>query len=127
MWRIFASFTFLASFIACLGLFGLASFLAERRTQEIGIRKILGASTSGITVILTREFIKWVILANVIAWPLAFYAGRLWLRGFAYRSSFGLDLFLLAAAVSLCIAAFTVGYQTLKAARANPADALRFE
>jgi len=127
MGRIFASFTFLASFIACLGLFGLASFLAERRTQEIGIRKILGASTSGITVILTREFIKWVVLANVIAWPLAYYAGRHWLRGFAYRSSFGLDLFLLAAAVSLCIAAFTVGYQTLKAARANPADALRYE
>lgn len=127
MGRIFASFTFLAGFIACLGLFGLASFLAEQRTQEVGIRKILGASTSGITMILTREFVQWVILANIIAWPLAYYAGRRWLQGFAYPARFGIELFLLAAGLSLSIAAFTVVHQALQAARANPADSLRYE
>jgi putative ABC transport system permease protein len=124
---IFGAFTFLAIFIACLGLFGLASFTAERKTKEIGIRKVLGASIGQLLLLLSRDFMKLVLAANIIAWPLVWYAMNQWLQGFAYRASLGWLMFALTAAVALLIALLTVSYQTLKAALANPVEALRYE
>lgn len=124
---IFSYFSVLAIFIACLGLFGLASFTAEQRTKEIGIRKVLGASIPGIFVLLSKELTKWVLVANTIAWPIAYYLLKRWLQGFAYRTSVTLVTFVLAAAISFVIALATISYQTLKAATANPADSLRYE
>jgi len=127
MSEIFKYFTLLAIFISCLGLFGLASFMAEQRTKEIGIRKVLGATVSGITVLLSKEFTKWVLAANVIAWPVAYFAMSKWLKGFAYRADISLLTFILAGALALFIAMLTVGYQAIKAAVADPIDALRYE
>jgi putative ABC transport system permease protein len=124
---IFSHFTFLAIFVACLGLFGLASFTAEQRTKEIGIRKALGASVSGIILLLSKQFTKWVLVANIIAWPVAYVAMNHWLQNFAYRINIGLGIFILAAILALLIAMLTVGYQAIKAARANPVDSLRYE
>jgi len=125
--QIFSYFTVLAIFIACMGLFGLASFTAENRTREIGIRKAVGASVSGIILMLSKEFTKWVLAANVIAWPLAYFAMRQWLQNFAYRTKIGLETFILAAVLALVIASLTVSYRAFKAARANPVEALRYE
>jgi putative ABC transport system permease protein len=125
--RIVRTFSIIAIFIACLGLFGLAAFAAERRTKEIGIRKVLGATSSKITLLLSTEFTKWVLVANIIAWPIAYYAMNRWLQGFAYRISIGLWTFVLAAVLAFVIALLTVSYQALKAAIANPVEALRYE
>ncbi len=125
--EIFTVFSVLAIFIACLGLFGLAAFTAERRTKEIGIRKVLGASIPGIVVLLSREFTKWVLLANIIAWPLAYYFMNSWLQNFAYRIDMGWGIFLLSAVIALIIALFTVSFQAVKVAVANPVRALRSE
>lgn len=122
-----SSFTFLSIFIACLGLFGLASFTTERRTKEIGIRKALGATISGIILLLSREFTKWVLIANIIAWPIAYIAMNRWLQNFSYRTDIGLGTFVLAGVLALVIALLTIGYQAVKAARANPVEALRYE
>jgi putative ABC transport system permease protein len=119
--------TFLAIFIACLGLFGLASFTAEKRTKEIGIRKVLGASISGIVLLLTKEFTKWVILANLIAWPIAYFVMRGWLQNFAYHINIGIWMFLLSAALALVTALITTSFQAVKAAASNPVDSLRYE
>jgi len=119
--------TFLAIFIACLGLFGLASFMAEKRTKEIGIRKVLGASISGIVLLLTKEFTKWVIIANLIAWPIAYFVMRGWLQNFAYHINIGIGKFLLAAALALVTALITVSFQAVKTATSNPVDSLRYE
>ncbi len=119
--------TFLAIFIACLGLFGLASFTAEKRTKEIGIRKVLGASVSGIVFLLTKEFTKWVILANLIAWPVAYYVMSGWLQNFAYHINIGIGTFLLAAVLALLTALITTSFQAVKAAASNPVDSLRYE
>lgn len=124
---IFSNFTFLSIFIACLGLFGLASFTAEQRTKEIGIRKALGATISGIILLLSKEFTKWVLVANIIAWPITYLAMNRWLQNFAYRINIGIGTFILAALLALVIALLTVGYQAIKAARANPVEALRYE
>ena len=124
---IFSNFGVLAILISCLGLSGLASFTAEQRTKEIGIRKALGASISGIIFLLSKEFTKWVLIANLIAWPVAYFAMNRWLQNFAYRISIGLGTFILAGVLALIIALLTVGYQAVKAARANPVDALRYE
>jgi putative ABC transport system permease protein len=124
---LFRAFTGIALFIACLGLFGLAAFTAERRTKEIGIRKALGASVPGIVGLLNGEFTKWVLLANVIAWPAAYFAGRKWLENFAVRMPMPWGLFLLATVLALAVAQLTVGYQSLRAAAANPVDSLRYE
>jgi putative ABC transport system permease protein len=124
---IFSNFGVLAIFISCLGLFGLASFTAEQRTKEIGIRKALGASISGIVFLLSKEFTKWVLLSNIIAWPLAYLVMNHWLQNFAYRINIGLGSFVLAGVLALVIALLTVGYQAVKAARANPVEALRYE
>lgn len=127
--RLFGYFSTLAIFIACLGLFGLASFAAEQRTKEIGIRKVLGAQVSGILVLLSKEFTRWVLVANIIAWPLAYLAMHSWLRGFAYRINLNsqIGFFLIAAVGALFIAWLTVSFQAVKASRANPIDSLRYE
>jgi putative ABC transport system permease protein len=108
-------------------LFGLAAFAAEQRTKEIGIRKVLGANVTGIVKMLSKEFIKWVLAANVIAWPVAYVAMNSWLQNFAYRINIGLWTFLLAGALALVIALMTVSFQAVKAAIANPVEALRYE
>jgi putative ABC transport system permease protein len=125
--KIFKYFSILAILISCLGLFGLASFMAEQRTKEIGIRKVLGASVFSIILLLSREFSKWVLAANIIAWPLAYYAMFKWLQNFAYTTDMGLFPFLTAAVLALTIALFTVSFQAFKAARANPVDSLKYE
>lgn len=120
-------FSILAVFIASLGLFGLALFTAEQRTKEIGVRKVLGANNSTIFVLLSKEFVKWVLISNIIAWPATYYLMNRWLQDFAYRVSIGWKPFVLSAILALCIALLTVSYQSLKAARANPVDSLRYE
>ncbi len=125
--KIFRYFTVLTVFIACLGLFGLASFMAERRTKEIGIRKVLGAGVSGIMLLLTKEFAKWVVVANVVAWPAAYFVSKQWLQGFAYRIDLGWEIFVCSALIALAIAVGTVSYQAIKAATANPVKSLRYE
>ena len=125
--KIFSTFAFLAIFISCLGIFGLASFTAERRTKEIGIRKVLGATVSHVVLLLSKEFSRWILLANIIAWPIAWYAMQKWLQNFAYRSSLNPLLFLLAGALSMVIAALPVGYHAVKAAIADPISSLRYE
>lgn len=125
--RIFRYFTILAVFIGCLGLFGLASFMAERRTKEIGIRKVLGAKVSEIVFLLSKEFIKWIIIANIIAWPLAYFIGNKWLQNFAYRTGIDWEIFLFSTSMALLIAIGTVSYQSIKAASTNPVESLRYE
>jgi putative ABC transport system permease protein len=125
--KIFQYFTGLAILIACLGLFGLASFTAEQRTKEIGIRKILGAKVSGIVLLLSKEFTKWILVANIIAWPVAYFLSKKWLQGFAYRMNLGWGVFVLSAVLALTIAVLTVSYQAIKAALANPVESLRYE
>jgi putative ABC transport system permease protein len=125
--EIFGYFMLLAVFIACLGLFGLASYAAARRTKEIGIRKVLGATMPQLLALLSTDFTKLVLLANIIAWPVAWFAMNQWLQGFAYRVSMGLPVFLLSAIAALLIALIAVSFQTLKAALANPVEALRYE
>jgi ABC-type antimicrobial peptide transport system permease subunit len=120
-------FSFLAVLIGCLGLFGMASFTAEQRTKEIGIRKVLGASVPGIVRLLAKEFVLLVIAANVIALPAAYFAMNRWLQSFAYRMDIHPLIFVLAAGISLSIALTTVSYQAIRAALANPVDSLRYE
>lgn len=124
---VFAVFTGLAIFIACLGLFGLASFTAERRTKEVGVRKVLGASIPGIVRLFTRDLLKWVAAAGFVACPAAYFLTNEWLRNFAYRIEPGWWLFAGAAAAALVIAALTVSRQTWRAAPADPVDSLRYE
>jgi putative ABC transport system permease protein len=124
---ILSAFAGLAVLIACLGLVGLASFTAEQKTREIGIRKVLGASASGIIVLLSREFMKWVVLANVIAWPIGYFAMRSWLRNFAYRTSLTVPMFLGAGLAAFAIAAAVITAQTFRAAAANPVESIRHE
>ena len=127
MGTLFRYFTILAIFIACLGLYGLTSISAEQKIKEIGIRKVLGASSSNVTVMLSKEFLKWVVLANFIAWPVAWYAMNKWLQNFAYRINTGWGTFFLAGALALAIALFTVIIRAFRAATANPVDSLRYE
>jgi putative ABC transport system permease protein len=124
---LFRYFSILAILISCLGLFGLASFMAEQRTKEIGIRKVLGATVSNVLLLLSKEFVKWVLFANIIAWPVAYYVMNRWLQGYAYRINIAVWSFIFAAVLALAIALFTVSYQATRAATANPADALRYE
>jgi len=120
-------FSALAIFISCLGLLGLTAFTVEQRTKEIGIRKVLGASLSGIVVLLSKNFVKWVIFAFMIALPAAYLSMDHWLRNFAYRIALDVWIFVFAGIVALGIALLTVSYQTIKAAAANPMDSLRHE
>ncbi|MEX0722305.1 MAG: ABC transporter permease [Gracilimonas sp.] len=125
--EIFTYFTLLALFIAALGLFGLAAYSAEQRTKEIGIRKVMGASVANIVALLSKDFVKLVILGFIIAIPIAWYAMNQWLADFAYRIEIGPGIFVLAGAAALVIALLTVSWQSIKAAIANPVDSLRSE
>lgn len=125
--RLFASFAMLAILIACLGLFGLAAFTAEQRTKEIGIRKVLGATVGGLVLLLSKDFVKLVAIAFVIAAPLAYWGMETWLANFAYRISVGTATFGIAGLLALTLALGTVSYQAIRAALANPIESLRHE
>ena len=125
--KTFSIFTFLAILIASFGLFGLSSFLAVARTKEIGIRKVFGASNPGIVFMFSKEFTKWIVLSNIVSWPIAYLVMNAWLQNFAYRIDIGIWPFILAAFLSLAIAFLTVCYQSYKAAIVNPVDSLRYE
>jgi putative ABC transport system permease protein len=127
MQDLFLIFSALSILVACLGLLGLVSFTAELKTKEIGIRKVLGASTGHVIVLLSKEFIKWVVLANIIAWPVAWFMMNRWLQNFAYRTSLGWNVFVLAGMAAMTIAAFTFIFQTIKTACAKPVNSLRYE
>jgi putative ABC transport system permease protein len=120
-------FTVLAIIIACLGLFGLAIFVARQRTKEIGVRKALGSSAFGIVFLLSKAFSKWVLLANLIAWPLAWYFMNEWLSSFAYRTSLSPWIFISAGILALAIALLTIAHRAYITAQRNPVDALRYE
>jgi putative ABC transport system permease protein len=119
--------TAIAIFISCMGLYGLAAFTAEQRTKEIGVRKVLGASVASITTMLSTDFLKLVLVGNLIAWPLAWYAMSKWLENFAYSIDINLWIFLLAGIAAVAVALFTVSFQSVKAALANPIKSLRSE
>ena len=123
----FSYFTFLAILIAGLGLFGIASFKAEQMTKEIGIRKVLGASVSSISVLMARNFLKLVVISNFIALPVGWFIMHKWLQNFAYRTDLEIWIFFLSGLLALLISLLTVSYQTIKAATANPVDSLRYE
>ncbi len=125
--RIVTLFSCLAVFVSCLGLFGLAAFVAEQRTKEIGVRKVLGAPLSNILWLLTGQFVKWVVVANLIAWPAGYWIMNRWLQGFAFRTSLSIWIFLASGLTALIIAALTVSSQVVKAALANPAQSLKYE
>jgi putative ABC transport system permease protein len=125
--RVFLAFSMLAAFVAGLGLFGLSAFVAEQRTKEIGIRKTLGASVGGVSLLLAGQFAKWVLAANVVAWPLGYYFMHRWLQKFAYRPPLSPLPFLLASLLVLAFALLTVSYQTVKAATADPVKSLKYE
>jgi putative ABC transport system permease protein len=125
--QIFGYFSILAILIASLGLFGLTAFTAHQKTKEIGIRKVLGASVSSVALLLSKELLKWVVVANIIAWPAAYLLMNEWQQNFAYRTSLSLWVFVLASAIGLFVALLAVSSQTLKAAYKNPVDTLRYE
>jgi hypothetical protein len=125
--RIFGYFAILSIFISCLGLFGLTMFMAEQKTKEIGIRKVLGASSSKIVVLLNREFLRCVLIASVIAWPFGWIIMRNWLNAYPYRTDLGWNIFVLSSLLAVMITLITVSIQAVKAALANPSDALRYE
>ena len=125
--QVFNAFAVLAVIVACLGLFGLASYTTERRTKEIGVRKVLGASNGGIVSLLSRDFLRFVVIANLIAWPIAYFAMRKWLEDFAYRVELSWWMFVLVGGITVLIAFATVALQAIRAAVANPVEALRYE
>ena len=124
MFNIFAA---IAIFISCLGLFGLAAYTAQIRTKEIGVRKVLGASVTGILQLLASDFIKLVIIAIVIATPVAWYVMNKWLQDFAYKINIGWPVFAMAGMLAIVIAVITISFQSIKAAIANPVESLRTE
>jgi putative ABC transport system permease protein len=125
--KIFSYFSFLAIFVACLGLYGMASFSAVQRTKEIGIWKVLGSSVTGIITLLGKELIGLILVANLVAWPLSFYAMNRWIQSYPYRVNIGIELFFASSLIVLIIGLLTVSYQAIKAALANPVDSLRYE
>jgi putative ABC transport system permease protein len=125
--KIFGAFALLAVLVGCLGLFGLAAFISEQRTKEIGIRKVLGASVSNIIGLLSKEFIVLVGIANIIAWPIAYFIMNKWLQDFAYRASLNIWSFLAAGITALFIAFLTISYQSVKAALADPVKSIKHE
>jgi predicted permease len=125
--KIFNHFAVLAILVSCLGLFGLASFTAEQKTKEIGIRKALGASVSSVVGLFSKSFAKWVLISNFIAWPASYLFMKNWLDNFAYRTSLNIGIFMISGLLALAIAMVTVSVQSIKAATANPVEALRHE
>lgn len=127
MGSMFGAFASIAVVIACMGVFGLSTFLADQKKKEIGIRKVLGASGSKIVYLLSWDLIRLVLVANIIGWPFAYFGMKKWLQNFAYRTHIGLMTFLLAAMLVLMVSLVTVSYQAIKAALTNPADSLHYE
>lgn len=125
--RVFTVFAVLAIFIGCLGLFALAAFMADQRTKEIGIRKVMGASVKGIVLMLSKEFSKLIIIAFVLAVPLAWWGINEWLGGYSYKIDIGIEIYLFSGLIAFIIAWITVGYQAIKAATSNPVKSLRNE
>jgi putative ABC transport system permease protein len=125
--KMISSFAILAVFISCLGLFGLSTLITQQRAREIGIRKVLGSSITGIVGLLTNQFIKWVILANLIAWPLAYKIMQIWLQNFPYKIELKIWYFLAAGSLAVIISAVTISYNTIKAANCNPVEVLKYE
>ncbi|MFX0152825.1 MAG: ABC transporter permease [Candidatus Hodarchaeota archaeon] len=124
---LFGYFSGLSLFIACFGLFGLALFEAERKTKEIGIRKTLGASVLNIVILLSKDYMRLIVISNLIAWPVAFYFMYEWLKNFAYRINLGLGIFVVSAVLAFFIALLTISFQTIRTATANPVESLRYE
>jgi len=124
---LFQYFVVLALFISSLGLFGLASFITDRRTKEIGVRKVLGSSVKEVVWLLTSDFSKWVLIANIIAWPVSFLLMKKWLQNFAYRTDISLWHFVIAGFLTLFISLVTISFQTIKAASSDPINALKYE
>jgi putative ABC transport system permease protein len=124
---VFLYFTFVAVFVSCLGLLGLASYRVAQSRKEMGVRKVFGASVRVIILLLSKEFTKWVLIANIFAWPTAYLVMVKWLQNFAYKESISLSSFLMAALLAWGIALLTIGYQSVKAALANPVDILKYE
>lgn len=127
MGRMFRAFALLSVFISCLGLFGLAAYTAKRRTREIGIRKVFGATPLGVVAMMAGTYTKWVLVANLIAWPAAFLFVKAWLRNFAYRTGINLSAFILSGVLALGLALATISWQSVKAATAVPSDSIRYE
>ncbi len=125
--KIFLSFSFLAIFIACLGLFALASYMVEQRTKEIGLRKVMGATVSNITLFISKDFAKLVLISIVIAIPLSYWGGGKWLDNFVFKTNIGVDVFLIGAFAAIGIALVTVSFHAIKAAKSNPIDSIRHE
>ncbi len=125
--QVFMYFTFLAIFIASLGLFGVATFGIQQKIKEIGIRKVLGASVFSIIKLLSVNYLILMLVANIFAWPISFYFMNRWLNQFAYRIDMNVIIFLGSAAFALIIALLTLSYQSVKVAFANPVDSLRYE
>ena len=125
--QLFSLFSALAIFIACLGLFGLATFNTLQRIKEIGVRKVLGASVPSILTLLSKEIVGLIVVANILAWPLAWYLMNLWLDSFAYHITMNVFVYFGAAMVAILIALATVSSQTIKAAMTNPSMTLRYE
>jgi putative ABC transport system permease protein len=125
--RIVSYASILAIFIACIGLFGLSALIMTKRTKEIGIRKVLGASVPGIILLLSTNFLKWIVISNVIAWPLAWYMMSDWLQSFAYRTEITIYNFIIAAGLAIFIALLTTSYQSIRAAFSNPVKTLKYE
>ena len=122
--RVFAA---LAIFISCLGLFGLAAYTAERRIKEIGIRKVLGASVSGITTLLSKDFLQLVVISCIVSFPIAWWMMHSWLQNYKYRIEISWWIFLAAGISAILIALITISFQSIKAALANPIESLRTE
>jgi putative ABC transport system permease protein len=125
--KVISSFPFIAMFISCLGLYELSTFMAERRFKEIGVRKVMGASVNQIVGLMSSEFIKLIVVAFVIAVPLAWYAMHQWLSGFAYKISINMMVFIYAGIAALLVALITVSFESIRAASTNPVTSLRSE
>jgi putative ABC transport system permease protein len=121
------SFTFLIIFIAALGLLGLSAFMTVKRTRETGIRRVMGASQQQILYLFLLQFSKWVVISNIIAWPVSYFVIQPWLQNFTYRIDFPFWTFIISLLLSLIIAVITVSWQSVKAARMNPATSIRVE
>jgi putative ABC transport system permease protein len=124
---VFKIFSVLGIIIACVGLFGLAAYTSTLRTKEIGVRKVLGASVTGVVFLLSKDFTRLIVIAFVLAVPVGWYLMDSWLQDFAYRIQLGVEVFLLAGVIALMIGWLTVSYQSVKAAIMNPVKALRNE
>ena len=127
MGTMFKYFGILAIILSCLGMFGLASFLSRSRTKEISIRKILGSKETGLIILLSKDFIKWVCYSMIIAWPIAWFIMNKSLQIYAYRIKIGWEFFMISGGLALIIAVFSIGYQVFKTARINPIESLRYK